>query len=447
MINLTPSSHKVIDIVLATTDVYHCSNFDLKYAISQYGKFDYKTLVNKIRFNTLYGSDGFSTTINQYYSFASRILEFSLYGDQPLALRQKFNIIETLISNDMKTNLPSHFSVKPTFKNETIKLSDLYTRRKEFSSIVHPGFTRFNGAIFLNGNLKNVFIYVNKEHNIVFEKEDCITKIETKDQLVEYYQPTKKVENYTVDFFVPDLLKSKLEGVKQHEQTSTNILKANDIIQDIESIHPSSFYRQSTFSSFNKFSRVFFNSRIKIYTNEEYLSQKFRNIENKFSELLFGDGSKLRDGFVDWNREHCLQLIDPNKTKEMKLTSEEDKFYKSIYKGLIDYSKDNCKYLQEPNFYNPTLSLGNSEVIQINLETINLQDIVTKNNYKGIVVILSKNLPNTRLFAELLMITNIDSAVTKTSNETLQIINCEHEFWKTGLNYKETLINNSFFEI
>ena len=45
------------------------------------------------------------------------------------------------------------------------------------------------------------------------------------------------------------------------------------------------------------------------------------------------------------------------------------------------------------------------------------------------------------------MITNIDSAVTKTSNETLQIINCEHEFWKTGLNYKETLINNSFFEI
>jgi hypothetical protein len=347
----------------------------------------------------------------------------------------------------MKTNLPSHFSVKPTFKNETIKLSDLHTRRKEFSSIVHPGFTRFNGAIFLNGNLKNVFIYVNKEHNIVFEKEDCITKIETKDQLVEYYQPTKKVENYTIDFFVPDLLKSKLEGVKHHEQTSTNILKANNIKQDIESIHPSSFYRQSTFSSFNKFSRVFFNSRIKIYTNEEYLSQKFRNIENKFSEFLFGDASKLRDGFVDWNREHCLQLIDPNKTKGMKLTSEEDKFYKSIYKGLIDYSKDNCKYLQEPNFYNPKLSLGNSEVIQINLETINLQDIVTKNNYKGIVVILSKNLPNTRLFAELLMITNIDSAVTKTSNETLQIINCEHEFWKTGLNYKETLINNSFFEI
>ncbi len=447
MINLTPSSHKVIDTVLATTDVYHCNDFDLKYAVSQYGKFDYETLVNKIRFNTLYGSDGFSTTINQYYSFASRILEFSLYGDQPLALRHKFNMIETLISNDMKTNLPSHFSVKPTFKNETIKLSDLYTRRKEFSSIVHPGFTRFNGAIFLNSNLKNVFIYVNKEHNIVFEKEDCITKIETKDQLVEYYQPTKKVENYTIDFFVPDLLKPELEGVKQHEQTSTNILKANNINQDIESIHPSSFYRQSTFSSFNKFSRVFFNSRIKIYTNEEYLSQKFRNIENKFSEFLFGDGSKLRDGFVNWDREHYLQLIDPNKTEGMKLTSEEDKFYKSIYKGLIDYSKDNCKYLQEPNFYNPNLSLGNSEVIQINLETINLQDIVTKNNYKGIVVILSKNLPNTRLFAELLMITNIDSAVTKTSNETLQIINCEHEFWKTGLNYKETLINNSFFEI
>lgn len=447
MINLTPSSHKVIDTVLATTDVYHCNDFDLKYAVSQYGKFDYETLVNKIRFNTLYGSDGFSTTINQYYSFASRILEFSLYGDQPLALRHKFNMIETLISNDMKTNLPSHFSVKPTFKNETIKLSDLYTRRKEFSSIVHPGFTRFNGAIFLNSNLKNVFIYVNKEHNIVFEKEDCITKIETKDQLVEYYQPTKKVENYTIDFFVPDLLKPELEGVKQHEQTSTNILKANNINQDIESIHPSSFYRQSTFSSFNKFSRVFFNSRIKIYTNEEYLSQKFRNIENKFSEFLFGDGSKLRDGFVNWDREHYLQLIDPNKTEGMKLTSKEDKFYKSIYKGLIDYSKDNCKYLQEPNFYNPNLSLGNSEVIQINLETINLQDIVTKNNYKGIVVILSKNLPNTRLFAELLMITNIDSAVTKTSNETLQIINCEHEFWKTGLNYKETLINNSFFEI
>jgi len=447
MINLTPSSHKVIDTVLATTDIYHCDDFDLKYAVSQYRYFDYETLVNNIRFNTLYGTDGFNTTINQYYSFASRILEFSLYGDQPLALRHKFNMIETLISNDMKTNLPSHFSVKPTFKNETIKLSDLYTRRKEFSSIVHPGFTRFNGAIFLNGNLKNVFIYVNKEHNIVFEKEDCITKIQTKDQLVEYYQPTKKVEDYTIDFFVPDLLKPELEGVKQHKETSTNILKANNINQNTGSIHPSSFYRQSTFRSFNKFSRVFFNSRIKIYTNEEYLSQKFRNIENKFSEFLFGDGSKLRDGFVNWNREHYLQLIDPGMIKEMELNSKEDKFYKSIYKGLCDYSRDNRKYLEEPNFYNPTLSLGNAEVIQADIQSINLQNTVAKNNYKGIVVILSKNLPDTRLFAELLMITNINSAVTKTRDNSLQIINCEHEFWKTKANYKETLINNSFFEI
>ena len=82
-----------------------------------------------------------------------------------------------------------------------------------------------------------------------------------------------------------------------------------------------------------------------------------------------------------------------------------------------------------------------------NIQSINLQNTVLKNNYKGIVVILSKNLPNTRLFAELLMITNIDSAVTKTKDNSLQIINCEHEFWKTELNYKETLINNSFFEI
>jgi len=447
MINLTPSSHKVIDTVLATTDIYHCNDFDLKYAVSQYGTFDYNTLINKTRYDTLYGTDGFVTTINQYYSFASRILEYSLYGDQPLALRHKFNMIETLISNDMKTNLPSHFSVKPNHKNQTIKLSELYTRRNEFKTIVHPGFTRFNGAIFLNDRLKNVFIYVNKDHNLVLEKEDCITKVETKDQLVKYYQPTKKVENYTIDFYVPDLLKPDLEGVKQHQETSTNILKANKIKQDVESIHPSHLYSQSTFGSFNKFCRVFFNNKIKVYTDDERLKDKFKDTNNKFSHFMFGDQETLDYLTVNWDREHYLQLVDSSKNKGMKLNSEEDEFYKSIYSSLQKYFRNNEKHLSEPKFFNSKLCLGDADVTEVNLETINLKKIVAKNNHKGIIVIISNNLPSTRLFAELLMVTNIDSAVTKTRDNSLQIINCEHEFWKTESNYKETFINNSFFKI
>ena len=37
-------------------------------------------------------------------------------------------------------------------------------------------------------------------------------------------------------------------------------------------------------------------------------------------------------------------------------------------------------------------------------------------------------------------------SIAKTKNNSISIINCEHEYWKTEQNYKEYIINNEFFQ-
>ena len=115
-----------------------------------------------MRFEHLYSTNGFVNSINHYSTEPSRVMEFITYNDQPSTLRHRLNMIDTLISSDMKTNLPTHISIAPKFQGKVVDIQDLFHNPTKYQMIVHPGFTRMNGAIFLNTPLRNVLIHINK---------------------------------------------------------------------------------------------------------------------------------------------------------------------------------------------------------------------------------------------------------------------------------------------
>ena len=161
MTKITPSSFELLKKVFESTDIYHCSSFKPSWCADNSLEF--------VRKSFLFSVDGFISSINQFISLPARLFEYLTYHDQPLSLRHRVNMIDTLITTDMDSNLPVHVSIKPNFSNEEIDINDLEINPKKYKTITHPGFTRMNTAFFLNSSLKNVLVYINKKHKIKFK--------------------------------------------------------------------------------------------------------------------------------------------------------------------------------------------------------------------------------------------------------------------------------------
>ena len=79
-----------------------------------------------------------------------------------------------------------------------------------------------------------------------------------------------------------------------------------------------------------------------------------------------------------------------------------------------------------------------------------LKTLVEKNKFKGILVIFSRKFieeKTQRTFSEILMCMSPTSAITRKANDSVILINCNHEFWTTGANYTNKIIPKSFFNI
>ena len=77
-----------------------------------------------------------------------------------------------------------------------------------------------------------------------------------------------------------------------------------------------------------------------------------------------------------------------------------------------------------------------------------LSQLVKDNNFKGIIAILNKDcIKRDRTFSEIIMCLSPTSAVTRSEDSSIILINCNHQFWSTGINYIEKTINKQFFMI
>lgn len=470
MITTTLSSKKILNTVFESTDVYHCNNFEPSWALAAYGR-DYRLLLNGMRFEHLYSTNGFVSTINNYSTEPSRVLEFVKYNDQPSTLRHRLSMIDTLISNDMKTNLPTHISIAPRFKEKQIDIEDLFYNPTNYKMIVHPGFTRMNGAIFLNSPLRNVLIHINKAHNVQFAKHPSLQKINSNEELFKHYKPFTNKDSYKLDFYVPnkypEIDKWTIDGVKYHDGTKTPVLKCNRISiephssEAQDSVHPSDRYACNTFDSLDSYCKTLFSNKIKVYVPQgesAFISTLFtKNIED-LSEEYLGKRNIISRKIVrnnDYNSEQFFAIDDILQSKN--LSQKNLTLYSQLTAALKPFHNNRSeedlphpyRNHQETEYVKNSTELepGEEKLIE-NVDF--LKTLVEKNKFKGILVIFSKKFlieETQRTFSELLMCISPTSSITRNANFSVVLINCNHEFWVTGNNYIDRIIPKTFFKI
>tara|TARA_R110002074_G_scaffold252830_1_gene424895 strand:- start:421 stop:1830 length:1410 start_codon:yes stop_codon:yes gene_type:complete len=469
MITTTLLSKKILDTVFESTDLYHCNNFEPSWALTSYGR-DYKLLLNGMRFEHLYSTNGFVNSINHYCTEPSRVIEFMTYNDQPSTLRHRLNMIDTLISSDMKTNLPTHISIAPKFQGKVVDIQDLFHNPTKYQMIVHPGFTRMNGAIFLNTPLRNVLIHINKAHNVQFAKHPSLQKINSNEELFKFYKPFTDKDSYRLDFFVPNKYpesdKWTADGIKYHEGTKTPVLKCNSISTEPysseakDSVHPSDRYACSTFDTLNSYCNTLFSNKIKVYNPQgtaSYIHKLLTDNIINFSTEFLGYHNAISQKIIrrNDNREQFFAVNSIHGSKN--LSEEKISFYKRLTEPLREFhNKRKEKDLPYPymNHRVPDYINDGTELEPKEEELIKdikfLKTLVEKNKFKGILVIFSRKFieeKTQRTFSEILMCMSPTSAITRKANDSVILINCNHEFWTTGANYTNKIIPKSFFNI
>ena len=68
---------------------------------------------------------------------------------------------------------------------------------------------------------------------------------------------------------------------------------------------------------------------------------------------------------------------------------------------------------------------------------------VNLNQHKGFCLVVN-TFKTKRIMEELMFLAHPDFTLSKTQDEKVMVINCEHEYWTTGKEYKEYIIDDKF---
>ena len=132
----------------------------------------------------------------------------------------------------------------------------------------------------------------------------------------------------------------------------------------------------------------------------------------------------------------------------------------TILRGLIPFYKDEKYKLffeKYEDFFNDHLLEFEKEInhtntlINLPVETVspdtNFKNIAEKNGFKGFALFLG-DLEYDKFIRspiELLFFISAFNTITVSGDNQLAIINCEHEYWKTGENYKEWKLTKEMY--
>ena len=462
--------------ILSKQDIYHITSLPWEVVakdVVREHNYNKLTLRNK----WMYDNNGFYKSLDSYSNTFKRIDEYLERGDAPFTLRQRINIIHELLDCDFDTNLPLHISFEPNDKsycNTTINLNDDSIDNYEF--IIHPGQTRAQGSVFTRTNLENVLIYVKKEHNVDVKMNisNYITKIESLEQLLEVYKPNSEVDRdaLSISFSTPNVKGiDYYGGFKKHHQHDITILKAFQMhkLKDLipspsvgnESVHSSNHYTYKSLKSINNFYKLLSNNRFNIYSNNsDWLGNKnnsnranlyYKKIQNNEHVDYVENTSDRYESYRHFifnhstisNFEKFFPDIDTMfSDNEIKLLKEYYIFL-SKNKELLKEVFSNSKTFT----FKPHIERVASDLIDGVSFTNFCKILVTKNNFSGICMYMHDSVIkiNDRDVYEFLFCINSEVSITRSEDNKVAIINCEHEYWKTGKNYKEWILPETFY--
>ena len=427
----------VVQKVLDEIDLYHFTDFPWQASMQDVRGHNDKILRQAFTI----GKYGIMSDLVSYKTSFQRAIEYSLYADYAQSLRQKLNIINEMLDCNFESYLPVHISVKPNFKGEQIL--DLYNinNYKNYRFIAHPGQTRCQASVFTKTPLKNVLLYIPKKYykQCKLKESKNFKKINSIEELLQVYNPNKDINGtYQYDFYMP----SMPDGLKRHDNIP--ILKCNQIKDSKgNSYHNSKYYVENSFISMRNFSEIFWNNKFIIYTTSLELTDKFQNKNRK----------ELYNGTI--NLGHDLQLFENKRVQKgyslnIDLSKPESPFLNLPYKEYQEL-KSYANYLKEPlnddpDYQKQLLLPSNIEYVKIE-DCDSFKDIVKKHNFKGFCIYFNCNKVKifNRDFIELLYYINSTVALSSNKEKTIAILNCEHEYWKTGNNFKQWIIEETFY--
>jgi len=461
--------------ILSKQDIYHITSLPWEVAARDCGVGRGGNKLT-LRNNWMYDNDGFYKSIHLYSNTFKRIDEYLERGDAPYTLRQRINIVNELLDCDFNTNLPLHISFEPNdelYKNTTINLNDDSINNYEF--IIHPGQTRAQGSVFTRTNLKNVLIYVKKEHNVDVKMKvsNYLRKIESLEELFEVYNPNSEVDKdrLSMSFSTPNIKgKDYDEGFKKHHQFDITILKCfgiHEYPQPVNRVrkkyHSSIHYTYRSLKSITNFYKLLSNNIFNIYSNNnEWLGSK-----NNSNQANLYHKKNENNEWVEYPKnavdtfESYLDLVfntnagNHNEFKDTILGID-DMFSnneRELFKKYYLFLSKNKELLQEM-FSNSKNLIFKPQTKKIHLTSSDLsffinfwKKIVTKNKFSGICMYMHDSIikVNDRDIHEFLFCINSEVSMTRSDDNKVAIINCEHEYWKTGKNYKEWILPETFY--
>tara|TARA_B100000686_G_C16801518_1_gene986399 strand:- start:960 stop:2435 length:1476 start_codon:yes stop_codon:yes gene_type:complete len=466
-------NHKLFYVTDFPWQFFNVENGTARYPFNVWDPNDNK----KMRYRWMCDEHGFFNVTQKDRNSFFRILEYALNKDNPYTLRQRRYLTQQLVELDGFTSNPIHFSVRPKSKNATLDLDD-YKSCELFELICHPGGTRAAAHTFLRSNGKKLFLYFNKRHfsRMEFKYSHGVEEIDNWSNLTDYFNPTLDADvdliyDFHSEFGDTASYKNKM---KYHKETECNVLKLfslkelNDLKSpvlnrkgDIE-IDPNEVYRflktdtfhSDAFSDSHNISKILTNSVLNLYTNGD--GGIVHKVLSRNRQNLLGDGFKDRyhayssinfDNIVNYMRWH---RPDFNEDIDSRLYDHIMNFFSGII--MAPNKESNKKF--DSWITNPALENNlideyrfdyDDKYIEIENDFIK---IVKENDYKGYAIWIDKSvlLKMDREIYEFLYIVRNDIAITKTKNDKVAIINCEHEDWKTNeLNSKSIwTIEDSF---
>ena len=205
------------------------------------------------------------------------------------------------------------------------------------------------------------------------------------------------------------------------------------------SVHPSDIYIDNSFRSFNYFMDKVHNSRVNVYTNckPTVLNRYFNLITTKLihydsiNEELENNESKVKP-------EHSFEsfLLQVKDLLGKNYKEEFDSIIKKV--SLLDNHLNAQKESELEPYAPPNI---------IEVKTTDIKKIVKQNSYSGYCIYIDESLKEGlyRNHYELLFFTNWDVAITRSEDNKIAIVNCEHEYWKTDNNYKEWILKKEMY--
>jgi|21_taG_2_1085346.scaffolds.fasta_scaffold00212_23 antitoxin component YwqK of YwqJK toxin-antitoxin module len=396
----------------------------------------------KIRYKWLCEEYGLFNTMAKEKNNLFRILEYAFNKDNPYTIRQRRYLTQQLIEFDGVMNNPIHFSIKPKKDKVTFDLDGIGSC-KNFEMVCHPGATRGAAHAFLRSNSKKLFLYINKVHysNMTLNMNDNITEIKDFNNLVDYFTTNFETDEDLVYNFTsegPD--DSYKNNMKYHTQTECNVLKCfeikkvdfgGEIIRDKkQKFLKTETFQSDAFSDNYNISNILTNAPLTVYSNDEE--------KGRVESYLLKNRNKLLDkNFKDRHGVHSpvdlVAIRDYMYAHRPKFHNESEE----ILYGKIEEFFGKLRDLDDDVLKNNLFDEYRFEVRDRYFEhwdgqKLEYQKIAEKNNFKGFAIWIDKSIISTfdRDPYEFLYLVRNDIALTKTEDDKVAIINCEHEDWK-----------------